>query len=528
MKHSMSIMMATIMMVIFGGSTYAQTPDWLDGKWLAAGEIYVIEGNQIEKIIGEGTVQLGEFVLAEDNSLWVDGRPLGLIASPEKQALVYETNPGRAFPKYEDLSLGSKYSWVAGSWTDGSDVLTFTEKEVSFKKSGNVVDKGIFFIDENGLIDVYWENDSFSEGLMACGDAIAYQGGDRLVKIPEHADEGAEGTDLIASLTESSTPYEGDVKWVYGRWTMPDSREEIYITPKYYQARGANDSYLAGKEITELEKVEYTVMEEKNQVRGDVIRLGDYYLDTTEKLLYSFTGIDGRNYLEQTEKYVSPVIRYGKWVLLGLAGIAAIVFLVILLIRLIKKMVASFKKWRQKTKAKLVIKTQVAKEKAKALGEKAKELSGQAQVSAKNLAQNIEEASSGSGIDLGQIKKWGAIALVVIAILSIPRWCADSDESSYSGGVKTENVSHSSKKFVGMWTTSGGGWAFDLKADGSAHVKMGPFEWNAQWTKEKEDDYAVIGGAYEVYAILLYPNGSAQVVQKSGEIRDVEFKFKKR
>ena len=73
---------------------------------------------------------------------------------------------------------------------------------------------------------------------------------------------------------------------------------------------------------------------------------------------------------------------------------------------------------------------------------------------------------------------------------------------------------------------------FVLSEDGDAHIKMGPFEWNTNWTKEAEDDYALIGGAgwgTDLGAILLYPDGSIRTWQRSDDsLHDNAFKLKKK
>lgn len=358
-------------------SSFAQPIDWLNGKWLAAGEIFEIDGNTIQKTVDGSSIQLGEFIIDEDNCLSVDGKPIGLVISLESQSLSYSTNPEYHFPKYENLSLAPKFSFLIGSWTDGSNVISITEKNIIVKQGDYVVDKGIFFVDDNGFVNAYWEKGNFQDGLIVGGDVLSIEGGDSLIKLPEQSSNAEETSDILSTLTLSSKPYDGDIKWIYGLWKLPDSKAEIYITPKYFQARGANDSYLDGKEITELEKVPYVVKEEDNKLLGTIIKVGDYYLDISSQLLYSLSGLDKRSYLEKTENYVSPLIKYGKWVLLGLIGITALVFLLILLIRLLKKGIFALKQWHLKTKEKLAIKSQEAKNKA-AIAAKAQEAKSKA------------------------------------------------------------------------------------------------------------------------------------------------------
>ena len=489
-----------LLAVAFSTDALAQSYDWLDGKWLAAGEMFDIKGNSINKVVGGATISMGEFTIDEENLIRIDDEPIGLVAFPDNQYLTYLTNPDFHFRKYESLSLDSKYAWVVGSWTNGSDVISFTEKDITVRQGDYVVDRGMYYIDEQGFVNVYWENDKFQDGLLVTLNAVAYEGGDSLSKLPENFD--AKNSDILSALTESLKPYEGDIKWVYGLWKLPDSNAEIYITPKYFQARGANDSYLDGLVITDLEEVPYTVLEGENKILGTIVKLGDYYLDTSSKLLYSLSGLDKKTYLEKAEKYVSPVIKYGKWILLVLVGITAIVFLIIFLVRLIKKVIVAFKKWRQKTKENLAIKAQDAKEKAIELKDKAKEraadisekakekavvfggkakemvssvseraidkvkeLSEQARNSTQNVAQGMEEVEAegmesmsspkpwgsilsalfgfskgGDTNDNTRVKKWMIIAAALLSVFLLSKWCSSSSDD-YSSETKTEKSS---------------------------------------------------------------------------------------
>ena len=328
MKHYVSFMTAIVTMAIFGSLAYAQTPDWLEGKWLGDG-IYDIEGNVIKKTEDGITFNLGEFTIDEGNAIIINGKESGLIVLNDDEAIAFSTNPNYKFKKYDNITFPEDYKWVIGSWTDGNYIVTFTEKEVSVKQGEAVVNKGIYYIDETTdeyaikytSLNIYWDK-SDGDGLVLNGNTIAYEGGDNLIKLPEQAGQSeAASSNPISLLTTSSQPYKGNLKWLYGTWVKDGT--EIYITPKYYQARRENDSYLAGKELSELEKTEYVVIEEENQILGKVIRLDEFYLDPTSKLLYTLSGVDQKSYMEKTSNYVSPVIRYGKWVLIGLIAIAA-------------------------------------------------------------------------------------------------------------------------------------------------------------------------------------------------------------
>lgn len=383
-----SVMMATIMAIIFNGSAYAQLPDWLEGKWLA-NTVYEIKGDTIKKIEYGITVNLGEFTINEDSVIVIDGKESNLIVLNDDQALAYKTNPAFKFPKYDNLTLPEKYKWVAGSWTDGESVITFTEKNVTIKQGEYVVNSGIFYVDDSGMFDVFWDKNDREDSFIINGNVVAYEGGDNLYKLPEQQKQAAPSevsdNNPISSLNTSSKPYEGDIKWLYGVWVHNGT--EIYITPKYYQARRENDTYLADKDLFELDKIQYVVTEEDNQILGKVIRLDDFYLDPTSKLIYTLSNVDKRLYMEKISNYVSPVISYGKWVLVGLVAIAIIIFLIFFLVRLVKIAISYIKQWRQQAKEKLAIKAQEAKKNVYALKDKAKELSNQTQSAASEFVK---------------------------------------------------------------------------------------------------------------------------------------------
>lgn len=416
MKHSVSFMIAIVTMAIFGSSAYAQTPDWLEGKWLGDG-IYDIEGNVIKKTEDGITFNLGEFTIDEGNAIIINGKESGLIVLNDDEAIAFSTNPNYKFKKYDNITFPEDYKWVIGSWTDGNYIVTFTEKEVSVKQGEAVVNKGIYYIDETTdeyaikytSLNIYWDK-SDGDGLVLNGNTIAYEGGDNLIKLPEQAGQSeAASSNPISLLTTSSQPYKGNLKWLYGTWVKDGT--EIYITPKYYQARRENDSYLAGKELSELEKTEYVVIEEENQILGKVIRLDEFYLDPTSKLLYTLSGVDQKSYMEKTSNYVSPVIRYGKWVLIGLIAIAALIALTIIVVRLVKK--AAKKAKEKAAAAKIVAEQKRAElsEKAKALKLKTSQITEQALDKTSQMASQIKSEAS-----LG-IRNAALISLLILLLL---------------------------------------------------------------------------------------------------------------
>ncbi len=333
-----SVMIASIMAIIFNGSTYAQLPGWLDGKWLA-NTVYEIKGDTINKVEDGITVNLGKFTINEDSVIVIDGNESNLIVLNDEQALAYKTNPDFKFPKYENLTLPEKYKWVAGSWTDGESIITFGEKDVTIKQGEYLVNSGIYCLDDDGIFSIYWDrNDKEEYSFIINGNVIAYEGGDNLIKLPEQQKQteqsDASDNNPLLSLNTSSKPYECDIKWLYGVWAHNGT--EIYITPKYYQARRENDTYLADKDLFELERTKYAVLEEDNPILGKVIRIDDFYLDPTSKLIYTLSDVDKKTYMEKISDYVSPVIFYGKWVLVGLVAIAVIAALIVVFLNLIK------------------------------------------------------------------------------------------------------------------------------------------------------------------------------------------------
>ena len=394
-----SVMMALIMAIIFNGSSYAQLPDWLEGKWLA-NTVYEIKGDTIKKIEYGITVNLGEFTINEDSVIVIDGKESNLIVLNDDQALAYKTNPAFKFPKYDNLTLPEKYKWVAGSWTDGESVITFTEKNVTIKQGEYVVNNGIFYVDDSGMFDVFWDKNDREDSFIINGNVVAYEGGDNLYKLPEQQKQTAPsvvpGNGPISSLNTSSKPYEGEIKWIYGLWERDGV--EIYITPEYYQARRGNDEYLKDKALLEFEKVKYVITEEDNQILGKVIRMDDFYLDPTSKLIYIFSDVDKRLYMEKTSNYVSPVIFYGKWVLVGLVAIAVIAVLIVVFLKLIK----------------------VAIKKAKSLA-----------YIAQDIAKKIKEKVSGpSPSTKNIIRKGCAILFVIVIIIALGMKCSSDRKAA--------------------------------------------------------------------------------------------------
>ncbi len=402
MKHLKFVMIASIMAIIFNGSAYAQLPDWLDGKWLA-NTVYEIKGDTIKKVEDGITVNLGEFTINEDSLIIIDGKESDLIVLNADKALAYKTNPNFKFPKYDNLTLPEKYKWVAGSWTDGESIITFGEKDVTIKQDEYVVNSGIYYVDDSGSFNVFWDKNGQEDYFIINGDVVAYEGGDNLYKLPEQQQteqsEQSEASDNnpLLSLNTSSKPYEGDIKWLYGVWTHNGT--EIFITPKYYQARRENDTYLADKDLFELDKIQYAVTEEDNQILGKVIRIDDFYLDPTSKLIYTLSNVDKRMYMEKISNYVSPVISYGKWILVGLATIAVLITLSIIVVRFVKKVAKKAKK--KAVDAKILAEQKRAKlaEKSKAFNDslksKASRFSEGASVLAEQAKNSIKHPTSG-------------------------------------------------------------------------------------------------------------------------------------
>ena len=413
-----SVMMATIMAIIFHGPAYAQLPDWLDGKWLA-NTVYEIEGNTIKKVEDGITVNLGKFTINEDSVIVIDGKESDLIVLNDDQALAYKTNPDFKFPKYDNLTLPEKYKWVAGSWTDGDHIITFGEKDVTIKQGEYVVNSGIYYVDDSGLFDVFWDKDDREDSFIINGDVVAYEGGDNLYKLPEQQKQTAPSTssdnDPISSLNTSSKPYEGDIKWLYGVWVHNGT--EIYITPKYYQARRENDTYLADKDLFELDKIQYAVTEEDNPILGKIIRIDDFYLDPTSKLIYTLTNVDRRQYMEKISNYVSPVISCGKWVLAGLVAIAVLFFIIQFIIKNAYKAIKTAKEKAKEMKSSVVKTRKELAVKAKEVKSKASRLSDNTISYTGKLQNQISQAVSKTNSEFFSIGKLALICLSILLLL---------------------------------------------------------------------------------------------------------------
>lgn len=405
MKQSKSFLIAIIMVTIFSNPTYAQIPDWLEGKWLAD-VIYEIEDSTIMYSQYGVGVKLGKFTINENSVIVVDGQESELIILNDEQVLAYKTNPNFKIPKYENITLPEKYKWVIGSWTDGEYITTFTEKNVTIKQGEYVVNSGIYYLDDDGFFKIYWDKNN-EEYFIINGNAIAYEGGDNLIRLSDQQKQTEQSevfSDSISSLNTSSKPYEGDIKWLYGIWI--GDKTEIYITPRYYQSRRENDAYLAGKDLFDLEKTKYVVTEVDNPILGKVIRLDEFYLDPTAKLLYTYSGTDRRSYMERKSKYVSPIISYGKWALLGLLALAAFIALTIIVVRFVKKM-------DKKAKEKVAMRTLAKQKRARLSKEKAafKLMTSQISKRVDKIPQKAPQLNSGTSLGIRNV--------VIISLLTL-------------------------------------------------------------------------------------------------------------
>lgn len=294
MKHSIFSLIAIIMMVAIGGTACAQTPNWLDGRWLGAGEIYDIEENTINKIEAGHTECLGIFTINDNSVIVIDGKESALAVLNDEHALVYKRNPDYKFPKYEEMTLPNKYKWIKGTWTDGENIMTFTEKRVIVKRGGNIVNSGIFYLDLGGFFQVYWDQSSDEEfSFIINGDAIAHEGGDNLVKLP----------DMNGQSKSAVNRLEG-YEWLEANWSGSDVQQVfVKITPQYYQLVG--EMWNEDMNLANAEKKEYVIKVVHDQFLGDVKGIcddqdSDYatiYLDEAKKAIYWVYDFDSKVYL---------------------------------------------------------------------------------------------------------------------------------------------------------------------------------------------------------------------------------------
>ena len=170
------------------GQNSKSLPDWLDGTWLAAGEVYQILGPSIKILTDEGTtVSRGTVTIDSDFRLIINGIRTSVMLLPQEKTLVYYTNPDFHFPKYESLQLPEEQVSIIGTWVydwdeDDSYSVTFTDKTITIKDNGRIVNSGKFFLD-GVFVNVYWDkpNESEQDSFMFDG-RLCIEGGDCLVK----------------------------------------------------------------------------------------------------------------------------------------------------------------------------------------------------------------------------------------------------------------------------------------------------------------------------------------------------------
>lgn len=340
---------------------------WMNGTWLSTTECIKISGSSISKTVDGDIIWEGSFYVDDDYELIIDSdSPHGRLKINPSLKVVEWYISSNPLIKLEDYTLPQEYNFLLGKWTDGSTIIEFSrEKMLERNGKGELIKEGYYYIDDGNLYPI-WDSPTESYDNYVVGtNFLAYEGGDSLAKLPDSIDTEASNENLINAFSKNQRAYDGEIKWAYGEWHLPsnDSRPRILLTPKYYQAVGPLDEYLENEDFKDLPKEEYSVVEEDNRYLGTVVRVGDFYLDTIEKRVYCVNGLDNKQYLTKTAKYVSPIIKYGKWVLLGLIAIAVAAFLVILLVNLLRKAVRGFKTWAQKVKSRRANKIQAAKEK---------------------------------------------------------------------------------------------------------------------------------------------------------------------
>ncbi len=235
------------------GQNSKPLPEWLDGTWLAAGEVYQILGPSVRILTDEGTtVTRGTLTIDANLRLIIDGNRSSVMLLPQEKTLVYYTNPSFHFPKYEDLQLPEEKASIIGTWVydwgeEDSYSVTFTDKTITIKDNGRIVNSGKFFLD-GVFVNVYWDrpNDSGQDSFMFDG-SLCIEGGDCLVKKEER---------------KSFNPKDYD--WVKGEWFGKGEpynylyATRVIITDSYWQIANNEDAEPAQR-VLQTEKRPYTI-----------------------------------------------------------------------------------------------------------------------------------------------------------------------------------------------------------------------------------------------------------------------------
>lgn len=361
MKRCISVLVTLFVTLSFG---YAAGYPWMVGKWISISTCYEITESSITVRENGDVLWQGEYSLGSDNQLLINGNPTPdpLLADAGKHVIRHYRS---SYPlvKWDTFQLPESLRWLIGKWTDGSSYLEFTpdNKVMSLSGQGRVVNKGLFVIEDEDDISVYWEKE-YGDSFVLLSNRIAYEGGDVLTKVvdaPKKIMSSKAEKDTqspVEHFSKNARKYDKSIRWAYGLWKLPDGslRPRIRITPHYYQAVGELDKYLENLDDKDIPKTRYEPIEEDNRFLGTVVKVGEFYLDPISKLVYRVDGLDKRQYLEKQGKYVPLALSISLWLLAGLVGIALIVFLVIWSIRFIKRGIPFVREWGQKTSKKII------------------------------------------------------------------------------------------------------------------------------------------------------------------------------
>lgn len=471
-----------ISIIVFAISSFttifAQENEWLNGTWYSIYDVIKIKDNiiwQTQNYCKNDFIE-ASFSLDNNSNILIDGKTAGITANVNNKIL---SKHGYPYIKYEDFSLPEEFSWLKGTWTNGDLFITFTENTISIKDEidGTQNNAHYVVVKENGIIKPndnfpdyyellclwdeevgYYEECISSYRFSTDNNSLEIDGVGRLER-----NENNMLKDVERAYYTKRTLYLGNYLWIFGTWKAADSEELITVSPFFYQR---------GNE----KKQKCIVQECENSKIGKYICVGDLCLDKSSKLLYSISGLGKKTYLEKIENY-----QYWKIALVAILVLAIVITIMILLIkliiRLIKKLIRLINDFIMKIKLAI-------KKKKEQIAHKVKEIMSATSDSSKRTPLNIKA-----------IAIFGAIIVVIIL------FCV--------GGGK--------KAYVGTWTsTKGGSWVFELRSDGSAHITLGNVaDYDGDWTKERQDNYAVIRGIGDTKAFLLYKNGEVHSWSKS-------------
>ena len=224
-----------------------------------------------------------------------------------------------------DFSIQHSYTIEENEW-NGYDIVAGGIRLAGISKSSSVLYLTVSDSFSIFSVQLYRVNDLGAIEEDASTKALD----NSMSHIDDNKEEHAINNFIISSKRSFKI-----MPWVYGKWERADSSIAVYITPLYYQRIEENDNYLHGQDLRDGKKIRYKLIKEENSLLGEVLRLGDYYLDINEQRIYKIDGVGEKIYLEQSTDRDYPVagviLLYTALCLAGLIALALSIFILYLL-----------------------------------------------------------------------------------------------------------------------------------------------------------------------------------------------------